>query len=86
MAAIWKFPLDHKSGIQQVVAPGLGKAVFFAMQDGQFHVWAKVKPGEVDVHRKFQVCATGEEIPHHWRHVGSLQAGGFVWHLFQEGM
>jgi hypothetical protein len=85
VAVIQQFPLDHKTGIQQVVAPGLGKAVFFAMQDGEFHVWAKVKPGEVDVHRKFQVCATGEEIPFHWRHVGSLQAGGFVWHLFQEG-
>src|SRR3712207_8871203 len=59
-------------------APGLGEAVHFAMQGGQFHIWAKVKPGEVDVHRKFQICATGEEIPHHWRPVGTLEAGGFV--------
>lgn len=86
MAIIEKFPLEHRAGKQQVVAPGLGKAIHFAVEDGQFCVWAKVKPGEVDVHRKFEIVNTGEEIPFHWRHVGSVQFGGFVWHLFQEGM
>lgn len=85
MRAIWKFPIQLRSGPQTIVAPGLGKAVFFAEQNGQLHIWAKVKPGDVDVHRKFRICATGEEIPNHWRHVGSLQSDGLVWHLFQEG-
>jgi hypothetical protein len=86
MPVIWKFPLDHKSGPQTVKGPGLGVALHFDHQVGELFAWMKVHPGEDEVERRLLIAGTGHEIPDDWRHVGSVQSGGFVWHLFQEWM
>lgn len=86
MAQLWKFDVAPSAGPQVIKAPGLGKAVFFAMQGGQPRVWMKVKPDHPEVERQIQVVGTGHDIPNNWRYVGSLQDGPYVWHLFQEGM
>lgn len=85
MAAIWKFQLKFSASMQKVSAPRLGKAVFFGIQNGVYCVWAKVQPGEPDRERQFQIVGTGDEIPLNWRHVGTVQNGDYVWHLFQDG-
>lgn len=81
MTQIWKFDLRH--GEQRISAPGLGKALFFAIQGTKVRVWCKVRPGEPDRERIFYVVGTGSPIPPNGRHVGSLQDGSYVWHLFQ---
>ena len=84
MPQIWKFDVAPTAGPQVVKAPGLSDAVLFAMQGNHPHVWMRVEPGQPEVERRIQVVGTGHEIPGDWRHVGSLQDGPFVWHLFQE--
>ncbi|KAA0117846.1 hypothetical protein CIW48_26955 [Methylobacterium sp. P1-11] len=86
MAQIWKF--DVKPSLEPITfkAPGLGKALFFGLQDHQARVWMKIKPGHPEVERRIQVVGTGHDIPENWRYVGSVQDGPYVWHCFQEGM
>jgi hypothetical protein len=33
---------------------------------------------------RLQVFGTGHEIPDDWEHVGTVQDGEFVWHIFEE--
>lgn len=78
---IWKFDLRH--GAQHITAPGLGQAVFFARQDDCLRVWCEVRPGQPEHTFIMDVIGTGHQVPRDARHVGSIQDGPFVWHLFQ---
>lgn len=84
--AVWKFPVRIADGRQEIKGPGLPRPAYFALQDGIPTVWAVVSPWERhELPRGIYIVGTGHPIPTGCTHVGSLQDGGFVWHLFMEG-
>lgn len=48
-------------------------------------VWAAVDPDRPTVDRAFLVVGTGNPIPDTaGRHIGSVDVGAFVWHVFED--
>lgn len=83
MKTVWKFTLKHNADFQQFTAPGLGRIVHYAIQDGRHCFWAEVVQSNPDRSLTVVIFGTGNEIPEPLIHCGSIQDGSFVWHLYQ---
>ncbi len=85
MRAVWKFPLGRAS-IQDVQMPRDAQILHVGLQGGWLNVWAGVDPVFRDdtVPRRIQVVGTGhEELPDNVWHLGTVQQGPYVWHVFE---
>lgn len=80
MRVVWKFPLF--SHHQSVKAPGLGRPLHAAAQDGHPVLWAEVdtdvEPRTCIVH----IAATGQSVPDNVDHVATYIDGPLVWHVY----
>lgn len=83
MKTVWKFTLELTSDWQKFTAPGLGQVVHFDIQDGRPCFWAEVVQSDPERSVTVVIFGTGNRIPEPWLHCGSVQDGGFVWHLYQ---
>lgn len=87
MRAVWKFPLDLAK-TQIVYMPLDAQMLHVAVQGDNICLWAGVDPSlheEAVEPRMIQIVGTGaEELPDAgaW-HLGSVQMGPFVWHVFE---
>jgi hypothetical protein len=78
---IWKYPL--KVGTNEVELPFLHQPVGFGHQEGVGLVmWAEVVPDSPQKPYRFDVIGTGFDVPAGGEHVATVQAHGFVWHLY----
>jgi hypothetical protein len=84
MKTVWKFPLQLRAEPQKITAPGLGRIVHFAIQNGDLCLWAEVIQVEPDRSMSVRIFGTGNRIPEPFEHCGTVQDGGLVWHLYRE--
>lgn len=84
MKTIWKFPLPYADN--PVVDMPLGSRVFaVGVQNGGIVVWAHVETANKRKARhKFFIVGTGQAMPErHVRHIGTVQIGALVRHVFE---
>ena len=82
---IYKYPLVIKCS-QEIALPEGAKILTFQMQDRSPFIWALVDPDASLESRTFRVVGTGHELwpdEGSYDHVGTVQQGPFVWHLFE---
>lgn len=84
MRTVHKFPMAVVDGPQDIVTHGVPKVVHVGMQADQVTLWAEVDTSQEKVSTAFLVTGTGEEIPLDFRHQGTIQHRGFVWHIYQD--
>lgn len=85
MRTIYKYPLSH--GLQQVRHIPVGANIISVqMQNGVPCIWAIVDTTAEVIPVQFQIYGTGQEIPTDCRlkHIGSIQDGQYVWHVFMD--
>jgi hypothetical protein len=80
--AIWKFPLELRSGEQTVEMPVSARIVHVHNQDDRPCLWADVETTEPTRTRTFGVYATGEELPLD-PYVDTVHIGWTVWHVLE---
>lgn len=80
---VWKFPL--RWGEVSVLMPKHARIIHVALgQDGKYPtLWAIVSPDAETETRSFAVVGTGQPLPKHCIHAGTLIDGEFVWHVFE---
>jgi hypothetical protein len=82
--AIWKFPcLSTGPFCVDVQAPGHIRHVGRDPATGLIAFWAEVDPYAPKRQRKFQIFATGDEIPIDASPLGTVILDPLVWHLFE---
>lgn len=85
---IWNFPLLAK-GERIVIEMPPARFLHVGHQDGTVCLWAMVDEDKKTWPRKFVVVGTGWllerhcAIPESMFHLGTVQIGGFVWHVFE---
>lgn len=84
MRAVWKFPLSH-AAVQDVQMPKGAQILHVGLQGDRICIWAGVDPVLHDMQpRRIQVVGTGhEELPGNVWHLGTVQQGPYVWHVFE---
>ena len=84
MKAIWKFevPIEYKFSLSM---PRGAEIIAFQTQRYMACIWAIVTTEEEKLEeRKFVIYGTGHELrPNPGRYIGTIQNGGYVWHLFE---
>lgn len=86
MRTIWKFQLPTSSTNPIVLTMPVGAEILdVQMQAGIPTLWALVDT-RIDVEtRRFEIYGTGHALPDaHRRHVGTVQEGPLVWHVFEQ--
>ncbi len=87
MHTIWKFPLVVTDR-QNIRLPSLHRVLSVQEQGDQIMMWVAVDTDASYVNETFVIVGTGYPIPDDIAikdHVGSVQQGMFVWHVFQQG-
>ncbi len=90
---IWKYTImiqDETIMIQDETIlhmPGGAKILTVQMQNGVPYVWVLVNPDAMMARRTIRVFGTGHPIPSGYddHHIGSVQDGALVWHVFDGG-
>ncbi len=84
---IYKYPL--KVVDRQVVEIPRGSTVMCAhVQDGVICLWAEVpQPCDIFPERPLEgllitIVGTGHSVPAFNKYIGTVQLGGFVWHIY----
>ena len=78
--SIWKFPI---TGIpEEIVAPGLDRPCFVALQGRTVCVWAEIDEAEPNWKCVVTVHGTGHPIANDEFYIGTLMDGDFVWHYY----
>ena len=80
---IHKYPL--KLGVNELQVPYSCKVLSVQMQGDTPMLWAQVDPDGVPRSVKVHCIGTGQEVPKHTYHIGTVQDGAYVWHFFVEG-
>lgn len=77
---VWKYDVESGS-----VSMPLGAEILSVqMQRGVITLWALVDPTAPVVTRSFVVVGTGHDLPDgNLMYRGTVQAGTFVWHVFE---
>jgi hypothetical protein len=66
----------------QVMPHGTG-VIHFAIQQGQWRIWTRDLPADLSVtDYEVRIYPTGGTPPDEAQHLGTLEDGGYVWHLF----
>lgn len=87
MFAIHKYPLKHKT-VQDVVMPSGARLLDVQVQGGVLMLWAVVclTPSHPQRPRRILIAPTGGKFESLLEpHVATVQAGDFVWHVFDLG-
>lgn len=84
MKSVWKFPIEIDRDTIEVLMPQGAVILDVQKQHDQVCLWAQVDSDAPQVARYFSVVGTGHRIPNgKMNHVGTVQDGTFVWHLFE---
>jgi hypothetical protein len=86
---VFKYELDiFATGRCSINVPKDSKVLHFDFQNDKPHVWLEVitdgdhfYPTE-DIF--FSIVGTGFHVPDKHEHIGTVQQGPYVWHLYQE--
>lgn len=84
---IWKYPMPMP-GIREVDYDWPAGATITAVQiqDEQIVAWAEVPATDDPLpseSRRFQTFGTGQQVPDGAIHLGTVQDGPFVWHVYE---
>jgi hypothetical protein len=85
MRTVWKQELKLTAERQDFTMRGFEKVVYVAEQRGVITLWFLADP-ESAYHdqRAFQIFGTGDTaVPDKAEHLGSVQMGWYVWHVFE---
>jgi len=83
MKAIWKFEIPIESAFS-LSMPRASEIIAFQTQKNRAYIWAIVFTNMCSVLRKFEMYGTGYGLrPNPGRYIGTIQNGGYVWHLFE---
>lgn len=83
---VWKYPYDFTVGEAFAVFMPSGAQILHADMQGNIPtIWALVDPEAIKEPRSFRICGTGHPLPSNrpLLHVGTMQSGAFVWHIFE---
>lgn len=85
MTTVWKYQLAGV-GYQAIQMPSGARAIAFREQNGVLALWAVVDSDRPPTTRRFLVTGTGSPIygAYEHKHIGTVEFGGFVFHLFEE--
>ena len=88
MKTVHKYKLKLTWEEQELQLPFAAKILSIQIQEGiGLRLWALVDPALDYVVRRFRVFGTGYPIPNNtpstYRHLATVQDGGFVWHVFE---
>ena len=91
MPVIWKFPVlnlaQFSSGFDgDITIPGAFRIVDVQMQGNIPTIWAEVNPANPKQKVRIIMVGTGHEIPMPAKHLGTVQDGELVWHIYQAGV
>lgn len=85
MRTVWKYVIPIDGGIHEFVVPLDAELAHVGQQEqGYVTMWLVIDSEQPKQVARFQVVGTGFPIPENWEHVGTVQEGAFVWHLFEE--
>lgn len=81
-------PVVHKVHVElqdqaHILMPTDAKIIMVAEQHGAITIWFEHDNGPLTP-RTIHIHGTGHPFPAGQKHVGSLQMGEFVWHLYEE--
>lgn len=82
MKVIWKFPLPMNGTIEIPIG---AEILDVQMQEGSPVLWAIVDPSAKKQQMNIYLVGTGQPLPDSLtkdKHMGSVQSGQFVWHVF----
>lgn len=80
---IFKYELPVEDNVT-VSMPKDARIISAQSQRGAVTIWAEVEPDAPRVNRRFRVVGTGHRFDGTGlRHVGTVQAGLFVWHVYE---
>lgn len=85
MVTVWKFELEVADRVE-VELPAKAKILHVGTQDPTgrtIAIWAEVRPELERETRIFNIAGTGHRRPE-GEFVGSVIAGPFVWHIYEE--
>lgn len=79
---IAKYELDIETPPQRI-RMARGKVLHVGTQEDRLFMWALNDDTLCD--RTFRIIGTGPtfEVPYNGQHVGSVQLGSFMWHVFE---
>ena len=84
MSAVWKFTLATALTDNALEMPKDAKVVHVGIQGEHICLWAIVDTQASVETRVFQIVGTGhEEVFEGMAHVGTVQQGPWVWHVFE---
>lgn len=80
---IFKYPLELTDA-QVLQLPAGAKPLHVDDQQGQLCLWAAVDPSRETKPYAVAIVGTGHDLPDVLaiKHLGSVQQGSFVWHVF----
>lgn len=82
MKTIHKYPLKV-ADTQKLQLPWKAQVLSVQFQAGELMMWALVTPDAPKVERTIHTYGTGHQVPvDPGTHIGTVQQGGLVWHLF----
>lgn len=84
MRTIWKYAMPW-SGTVSLHLPRGAQVLSVQEQEGALTLWALVDPKAANVRRTFVVAITGGEVgDRQITHLGTVQFGGYVAHIFED--
>ncbi len=83
MDVIFKYKLKF-NGLTPLTLPLGAVSVFVAMQGGEPHLWVR-QSETAKSSKNHAFCIVGTGIPFSARdaHVGTIQDGAYIWHVFE---
>lgn len=88
---IWKFPFRIADNVTLLMPAGAQLLHVGPSNEpgrGDLCLWALVYPEQGKVQRHLNVYGTGHQVDHRHHketHVGTVELGAFVWHVFDAG-
>lgn len=88
----YELPIEAKPIIEM---PFFADILSIQMQGPKMQIWAMVNKDEANVQRQFYILGTGHGVPDEveyainagqFKHRGTVQDGGMVWHVFENTM
>jgi hypothetical protein len=88
MKTVWKFELELKDGIQEVIIPQYSQIVAVGNQYNEVVFWAEVQTNNKKVVRRFIVHGTGHPITYPTEtYIGTVSTminnNYLVWHIYE---
>jgi len=85
MKKIYKYRLEGILDIQIIRMPESAHILTVQIQNNKITLWATVNPDNLMTDRKFVVVGTGGEFnDDDASYIGTVQAMGLVWHIFED--